>query len=158
MTDRRDAGAGGPDAGPRLKLTRCFDAPRETVFRAWTDPEWMMRWFGPRDATCPHAETDLRVGGRIRLCIRSPDGKDHWATGEYREVDPPARLVFTWKWEFENAPPEQMLIELDFVESEGGTELTLTQTRFGTDESREAHERGWRSAFDALAEFLHRLD
>jgi len=157
MTDERDAAAGGSDRGPVLKLTRWFDAPRETVFRAWTDPEWMTRWFGPRDATCPHAETDVRVGGAFRLCIRSSDGKDHWAAGTSREVDRPTRLIFSWKWEFDDAPPEEMLIELEFVERDGGTEMTLTQTRFGSEAGRDAHERGWTSAFDALAESLPAL-
>jgi len=127
------------------------------VFRAWTDPEWTTRWFAPRGATCPHAETDVRVGGAFRLCIRSSDGKDHWAAGTYREVDRPTRLIFSWKWEFDDAPPEEMLIELEFVERDGGTEMTLTQTRFGSEAGRDAHERGWTSAFDALAESLPAL-
>ena len=87
--------------GPVLRLERTFDAPLEEVFAAWTSPEVLRRWWaaGPR-WECTGTEVDLRVGGRHRLGMReSPEQPPYVVGGEYPEVDPPARLVYTWTWE-----------------------------------------------------------
>lgn len=79
-----------------LQIKRTFAAPREKVFQAWTDPAALKRWFGPSDDfSTPVAEVDLRVGGRYRIHMKSPDGQPHTVHGVYREVTPPAKLVFT---------------------------------------------------------------
>ena len=84
-----------------LRLTRRFNAPRERVFDAWTDPELLRRWWaaGP-DWDTPEAEVDLRPGGRYRLSMRNPQSGDvHTVGGEYTEISRPARLAYTWQWE-----------------------------------------------------------
>ena len=141
-------------AGPALRLSRHFDAPPEVVFRAWTDPAWLVRWMGPQECTCSHAETDLRVGGALKIAIRGKEGNDHWAHGVYQRVDPPVRLEFTWRWEEDGALGHEMLIALAFDECDGGTEFRLTQTKFATEESRDQHRGGWTGALDSLAEIL----
>ena len=82
-----------------LAITRIFDAPRESVWKAWTDPERVMRWWGPKNFTSPVSKIDLRVGGAYLNCMRGagPDGvvRDFWSTGVYREIVPFKRLVFT---------------------------------------------------------------
>src|SRR5262249_6109866 len=79
----------------RVTLTRIFDAPRTLVWKAWTDPKMMAQWFGPRGFTNPVCELDVRVGGSLRIVMRGPDGNDYPMKGEFREITPPERLVFT---------------------------------------------------------------
>ncbi len=69
-----------------LIITRVFDAPRELVWRTWTDPEHFKRWWGPKDFTAPVARMDVRVGGTYLWCMRSPEGQNYWTTGTYREI------------------------------------------------------------------------
>jgi uncharacterized protein YndB with AHSA1/START domain len=83
----------GPTAdGPVIE--RVFEAPRELVWRAWTDPEHLVRWWGPDGFATPHCTIDLRVGGRLHLCLRSPEYGELWAGGVFYEIDPPSRLVY----------------------------------------------------------------
>lgn len=141
-----------------LQLTRQFDAPREVVFRAWTDASWLVRWMGPQTCSCPFAETDLRVGGALRLAIRNTEGKDHIAHGVYQTIDAPTRLSFTWRWEQEDSSlGHEMLIDIEFQQKGDGTHMIFTQTRFPTDDSRDQHEGGWTSSFECLAERLNDL-
>ena len=76
-----------------LVITRVVDAPRELVFQAWTEPERLMRWWGPNGFTTPSFTVDLRVGGVLHYRMRSPDGKDYWGIGVYREIVPSERIV-----------------------------------------------------------------
>ena len=141
-----------------LRLTHQFEAPREVIFRAWTDPSWLVRWMGPQECTCPHAEADLRVGGALKLAIRNADGKDHWAHGIYQTIEAPAHLCFTWRWEQEDGTMgQEMLIDIVLLDRNGGTEMVFTQTRFPTDESRDQHEGGWTGSFESLADTLDDL-
>jgi len=78
----------GSDTATELVITRVFDAPREQVWKAWTDPEHFKKWWGPEHFTAPVSEIDLRVGGTYFNCMRSPDGKDYYTTGVYREIVP----------------------------------------------------------------------
>ena len=89
--------ANGVDpAGEReLVVTRVFAAPRGLVFAAWTEPEHLKRWWGPKSFTMPYCEIDLRPGGVFLRCMRSPEGRDFWVTGVFREVVVPEKLVFT---------------------------------------------------------------
>jgi len=89
----------GSSSGTRLTertvvITRIFDAPRALVFKAWTDPAHLSQWWGPRGFTNPVCEVDPRVGGTLRIVMRAPDGAEHPMIGVFREIDPPARLVF----------------------------------------------------------------
>jgi uncharacterized protein YndB with AHSA1/START domain len=92
MTSREEATAASDRT---IVVTRVFDAPRELVFKAWTDPELMAQWFAPEPLTVPRAEIDLRVGGRFTLVMRDPDGNEFPSTGAYLEVDAPNRYVAT---------------------------------------------------------------
>jgi uncharacterized protein YndB with AHSA1/START domain len=74
------------DETKRMVVTRIFDAPRELVWMAWTDPKYAMQWWGPKGFTVPSYKTDFRVGGKFLICMRSPDGQEFWNGGEYREI------------------------------------------------------------------------
>ena len=76
-----------------LEITRIFDAPRELVWKAWTDPHIVMQWWGPTGFTSPACKIDFRVGGHYLFCMRTPDGQDYWSGGEYREILAPERIV-----------------------------------------------------------------
>ena len=91
--------AAGETAQRELVITRVFDAPRALVFKAWTEPDRLVRWWGPQGFTTPFCTMDLRPGGAVRFCMRSPEGTDHWLQGVYREIVAPERLVCTWAWE-----------------------------------------------------------
>ncbi len=138
-----------------LRLTRTFQAPREKVFRAWTDPEVITQWWGPEGCSSPGAEIDLRTGGRYRIAMTTPEEKEIYSFGEYQEVTPPEKLVFTWIWE---GPPEmegvETFITLEFAEKGDETELTLIHERFPTQKDKENHEWGWNSCFDCLENML----
>ncbi len=137
-----------------LNLRRTFKAPRKKVFRAWTDPEELKKWWGPEGYDTPSAEVDLRVGGKYRLGMRKlPDGEIFYLSGIYREVRPPERLVYTWRWE---AQPEhgETLVSVEFREVGDSTEVVLTHERFPTEKARDDHNRGWSGCLDRLAKLL----
>ena len=139
-----------------LVMTRTFDAPRALVFEAWTERQHLERWQGaPQGFTVTVEQSDIRPGGAFRICIRSPEGVDHWLQGVYREVVAPERLVFTHTWlDAERKPTTETLVTITFAERGGKTELTLRQSGFKSEESRAGHEGGWASTFDRLAEYL----
>ena len=136
---------------PLLQLTRVLPASPAAVFAAWTDPEAMKRWMCPGATTVSVAELDVRVGGRYRIVMRTPSGElEH--VGEYREVDPPHRLAFTWI--SAGTKQQETLVTLD-VRSQGeATELVLTHERFPDAESRAKHEAGWGAILDSLDQHL----
>jgi uncharacterized protein YndB with AHSA1/START domain len=137
-----------------LRIERTFDAPAERVFEAWASEEVLRRWLhGMPGWETPTAEVDLRVGGRIRIVMRDPlDGAEAGATGEYRVVDPPRRLVFTWVWDHDSHNPQ--LIELEFAERDGRTTVLMTNSAIPNDERRESQERGWNVCYDNLERVL----
>ena len=136
-----------------VRIERTFDAPAEAVFDAWTSPEVMRRWFHVApDWDTPEAEVDLRVGGRVRVVMRRPDGTEHGANGEYTEVDRPRRLAMYWT--FDDDPSNQQLIELEFSESAGSTRVVLINSGVSTDERRDAQHYGWEGCFDELERAL----
>jgi uncharacterized protein YndB with AHSA1/START domain len=138
-----------------LVITRVFDAPPSQLFEVWSKPEHIARWWGPRGFSVPHHEIDVRPGGAYRLCMRSPEGSDHWLRGVYREIAPPKRLVFTYAWENEKGEPRhETLVTLTFEPQGGKTKLTLHQAVFETVTARDAHQGGWTSNFDRLAEYV----
>ena len=150
-----------------LTITRIFDAPRELVWKAWTDPEHVKRWLGPRGYTAPFCEIDLRVGGTSLYCMRSPEGRDYWSTGVYREIVPLERIVSTDSFADEKGNvvpasyydmsadyPLELLVTVTFEEHEGKTKLTLKHAGFPSDEERDAARDGWSTSLDKLAESL----
>ena len=138
-----------------LVITRVFDAPRELVFKAWTQPEHMARWFGPAGFTSKVLKHDLRPGGSYRIHMLGPDG-DHWTQGVYREVVPPARLVMVGSWADANGNPTrpETTLTLLFEDVGGKTKLTLHNAVFESVTARDMHNEGWTSSLDCLAAYL----
>jgi len=137
-----------------LRIERTFDASVEQVFEAWTSEEVLRRWLhGMPDWETPTAEVDLRVGGRIRIVMRDPaDGAESGATGEYKVVEPPRRLVFTWVWD--EQPDQPQLIELEFSERDGRTTVLMTNSAIPTDGQLKSQECGWHVCYDNLERLL----
>ena len=138
-----------------LKIERVFDAPRSLVFKAWTESEHMARWWGPRGFTSTVLKNDLRPGGAYRIHMLGPDG-DHWSQGVYREIVPPERLVMVGSWADAHGNPTrpETVLTLTFEEQGAKTKLRLHQTGFESVTARDAHNSGWSSSFDCLAEYL----
>jgi len=140
-----------------LVITRVFDAPRRLVFKAWTEPERIKEWWGPRGFTTLSCEMDQRPGGAWRVRSRSPEGKDYVSQGVFRELVEPERLVFTYAWvNAEGKPGHETLVTVTFAEQSGKTVLTFHQGVFASITSRDEHEEGWSSAFELLAEYQAR--
>lgn len=150
-----------------LLITRTFDAPRELVWKAWTDPERVKRWWGPKEFTAPFCNIDLRVGGVSLYCMRSPDGKDYWSTGVYREIVKPERIVCTDSFADEKGNvvpathygmsadfPLEMLVTVTFEEHEGKTKLTLIHVGIPAGADRDGAKQAWSESFDKLADHL----
>ena len=150
-----------------LTITRLFDAPRERVWKAWTSVELMKKWWGPKFFTAPVIKTDLRVGGKYLFCMRGPDGKDYWSTGDYREIVPQERLVLTDSFADENGNivpashygmtgdwPAALLITVTFEETGGRTKMTLLHEGLPAGMMREMTATGWSESFDKLAESI----
>jgi uncharacterized protein YndB with AHSA1/START domain len=136
-----------------LTLERTFDAPREAVFAAWTDPEILRRWWAMApDWDTPEATVDLRVGGRYRLAMRDAgSGAVHVVGGEYRSVEPPERLVYTWTWEDGMSPGSVgSVVTVAFREDGGRTTVLLTHTGFVDADALPTHEHGWNGVLDNL--------
>lgn len=143
-----------PDA--ELHMTRTFDAPRKLVFEAWTKDEHLSRWACPTGMTIPVSEGDIRPGGWFRTCMRAPDGTEHWLSGNYREITPHERIVFTHAWHDESGEPgHETLVTVTLKETaDGKTHLTLHQAFFASKASRDGHEAGWSETLDNLAGYL----
>jgi len=143
-----------PDDARTLRLSRSFPAPRERVFRAFTVPAQMVRWWGPKGFTVPACTMDVRAGGAWHTVMRSPEGQDHIVSGVYREIVPPERLVLTWAWEEDGARGHETVVTIELFETPGGTRLELTHEPFQTDDSRQRHRHGWSSCLDCLEQAL----
>ncbi|WP_280152303.1 SRPBCC domain-containing protein [Piscinibacter sp. XHJ-5] len=140
-------------APTELRIDRHYPFPPENVWRAWTEPQALSHWFGTgRPGSVTEAQVDLRVGGRYRIVSTQPGAETHDVSGEYLEVLPHVRLVFTWAWR--STPERVSRVSIDFVPQDGGTRLRFVQDRFFDDEARIAHERGWKPAFEQLDTFL----
>lgn len=151
-----------------LVIERVFDAPREMVWIAWTDPKYVSRWWGPKDFTAPFCEIDFRVSGRFHFCMRSPDGKDYWNVGEYREIVRPERIVsvmyFSDKdgnrlkpshYGFSDDFPDEMRDIVNFEETPGEkTRLTLRRNHSLSLARRYGEDQGWNEALDRFAKVL----
>ncbi len=143
-----------------LTLTRVFDAPRELVFKAWTEPEHLKQWWGPRGFTTPACEVDLRVGGTWKIVMRFPDGvHEHTMQAVYREIVPPERLSFTNIALDKNGTRLlEGITSVTFEELGGKTKLTLYTHMTGlvsyADRMLEGMEPGWSQSLERLGEAL----
>jgi uncharacterized protein YndB with AHSA1/START domain len=138
-----------------LVVTRVFDAPRSLVFKAWTQPEHLARWWGPQGFVNVAWEMDVRPGGAWFRRMRAPDGTLFTKRGVYKEVVRPERLVFTYVNEAADGTLDrETLVTLSFEEQGARTRLTLQHTGFESVESRDAHQGGWTSCLERFAEYL----
>ncbi len=147
-----------PDADPIL-VSCFFAATPATVFQAWTDPKIIMKWFGPRPNTLVSAEVDLRVGGQYRFVKSRDDEKSTGFEGEYVVIETNERLVFTWAQFASYADGHEEItphsnVEIDFVATEGGTDLRLSHAALHTDSARKDFAGGWERAFGNLVPLL----
>jgi uncharacterized protein YndB with AHSA1/START domain len=140
--------------GATLRTTRILRARRAVVFRALTDAGELAKWWGPNGFTAPSVDFEPRVGKSYRIAMQPPEGELFHLTGEFREVDPPALLVYTFRWEEPTPDDRETVVTLSLREHEDGTELDLTQEAFATEERRELHRGGWSDSFDKLAELV----
>jgi uncharacterized protein YndB with AHSA1/START domain len=138
---------------PSLSITRHYAVPPEKVWRAWTEPQALSRWFGPADTeSVTSADLDVRVGGLYSIAFRTADGEEHRVSGVYQEVVPLRRLSFTWAWQ--STPDRVSLVTVELEPKEGGCELRFRHDRFFDQQARDNHERGWAGTFTKLDAFL----
>lgn len=150
-----------------VTLTRVFNAPRDLVWKAWTDPELFKRWWGPAGFTSPTCKIDLRVGGKFLWCMRSPEGKEYWNTGSYREIAPPSLLIMAQSFADENGDvvpathygfsdkiPAVMVITVRLQEIDNKTRTKMILTHAGLSKTSESmqkeNEQGWNESLDKL--------
>jgi uncharacterized protein YndB with AHSA1/START domain len=163
----RVANEGDPGAGQEFVVTRVFEAPRDLVFRAWTEPERLKRWWGPRGYTMPFCEIDLCPGGVTHLCMRSPDGRDIWGKGVFREIVVPERIVLTDSFADEEGNvvspthygmspewPLEVLLTVTFEEEAGKTRVTLRYEGVPPGADRDGSQQGWSESLERLGEYL----
>jgi uncharacterized protein YndB with AHSA1/START domain len=147
--------AASTSADRELVVSRLIDAPRALVFRAWTQPEHIARWWGPQGYTTIFCDMDIRIGGRYRFGMRSPEGTEHWKVGVFRELVEPDRVVFTFAWEAPDGTlGHELLTTVIFTDQDGQTLLTLRQAEFETTDRRDDHGRGWTSCLERFAEYM----
>jgi uncharacterized protein YndB with AHSA1/START domain len=145
----------GPMAA--VHLARTFAAPRERVFRAWTEADAVVRWFGGPLGSTESVETDVRVGGRYRITFKSPPGRTVYLAGTFLEVDPPKRLVYTFAWERMPLLAFRMgdsKVTVEFHELADETEVRLTHELLDKRRLRAFHRWGWNHSLDMLARLL----
>ena len=152
MTARNSAAATATKPSDRvLTLSRVFDAPRSLVFKVWTQPEHIVRWWGcptTKGATC---KLDPRQGGAWRVVMQLDDGADRVVSGVYREVVPPERLAFTWAWEdADGTRGHETLVTVTFAEQGAQTKLTLRQEAFESTEMCDQHRVGWTASLERM--------
>jgi uncharacterized protein YndB with AHSA1/START domain len=134
--------------GISLVARRTIKASVQRVFAAWTSPDQLRAWWGPRPVTCSDAEVDLRVGGRIRIVNAIPGGGTITIDGEFRVVEPPHRLVYTWR--MDDGPPESSLVTVTFSARGDATEVVVLHEEIPNETVRDSHERGWSGCLDGL--------
>jgi uncharacterized protein YndB with AHSA1/START domain len=159
MTDQKESA---------LVIIRVFAAPRETVWRYWSDPEYLKTWWGPREFTCPYSQIDFRAGGKYLHAMRSKEGQEFWSTGTYKEIVPLEKIVATDSFAdkdgnvvpssyygMEGFPLELEMI-LTFEDLEGKTRMTLTHAGLEDIDAkiRADMEQGWNESFDKMAQHL----
>lgn len=150
-----------------LVLTRTFDAPVEQVWKAWTEPERLMRWWGPKHFTSPVCKIDFRVGGKYLFCMRDPEGKDYWSTGVFREIVPMKKFVYTDSFADADGNvvpasyygmagyfPEELIVTVTFEDIGGKTRMTTITSGFPEGDHRKLASQGWNESLDKLAASL----
>jgi uncharacterized protein YndB with AHSA1/START domain len=144
-----------------LTITRIFNAPREIVFKAWTDPKELAKWWGPKTFTNPVCEVDLKPGGALRIVMRAPDGAEYPMQGIFREIVPPSRLVFTnIALDKDGHHIIEGLTTVTFADDGGKTKLTLQTRGVAMVDYAAAYlqgmEAGWTQSLEKLEALVQR--
>ncbi len=160
-------GSALPPAGQEVVITRLVDAPREVVFKAWTEPKRLKQWWGPRGFTTPFCAVDLRPGGVFHYCMRSPEGRDIWGKGVYREIVVPERIVYTdtfadadgnlvspTYYGLSTGHPDETLVTVLFTAQGHQTKVTVQHAVPESVPERSGIKQGWTEMLDRLAEEL----
>ncbi len=137
-----------------LEMERVLRAPPPVVFAAFSDPNELVKWWGPERFTTPSLKLHARVGETYRIEMQPPEGDPFYLTGEFREVDPPARLAYTFMWEDPDTDDVETLVALSFRDVGESTQVALTQGPFKTEARRALHRDGWRDSFDKLERLI----
>jgi uncharacterized protein YndB with AHSA1/START domain len=140
----------GDSGGLTLHLEKVLQARTERVFAACTEREKLAEWWGPAGFTSPSLGLEVRKGGRYRITMQPPDGEAFHLRGEFREVDPPRRLVYTFEWEQPDPDDQETVVTLSFIEHREATRLVLDQGPFATEARRALHEAGWKESLERL--------
>jgi uncharacterized protein YndB with AHSA1/START domain len=147
---------GAESATITLVVRQTIQATAEQLFEAWTQPGHLKRWWGPRPVTCVDAEIDLRVGGLYRIANQFPDGRILWIFGEFEVVDPPHKLVYTWRVDLQSKVSERVSVQ--FEPHGDGTEVIVVHEKIPSLATRDRHQQGWDECLDGLANYLNRDD
>ena len=137
-----------------LRVDRVLPAPRPRVFRACIEPTELSQWFGPHGFTTPEIDLDLRVGGGYRFGMQPPDGDVFHLSGEFREVEPPTRLVYTFRWEEPDPDDRETLVTMTLHDRGDSTPVALVHSGFATEARRALHVDGWTDSLDRLQELM----
>ena len=140
-------------AGVTLEMRRTINATPERLFAAWTDPEQIVAWWGPKDVDCIGAEIDLRVGGRYRIGNQLADGTTIWIVGTFETIEPPRALTYSWLVEGIQSTPERVHVRFE-ARGGGTTELIINHQRIPGPALRDQHADGWRGCLDGLAAYV----
>ena len=140
-----------------VEIKRLIKAPPDQVYAAWTDPAQLKQWFGPENVQTRDLIADACVGGKFRWDLINSEGEKMTCRGEYRELQPDKKIVFTWQWEDdEDWENHVSIVTVELDDADAGTELRLTHEKLPNKESRDGHTRGWNSALDKLEKFFSR--
>jgi len=138
-----------------LEIVRVISVHPDRVYDAWTDPAQLRQWFGPENVRTRSITADVRVGGKYRWDLTSPEGEEMSAFGEYKELVPGKKIVFTWQWDDDEAWKDRSsVVTVELFERRSGTELRLKHEQLPSEESRDRHNEGWNSLLDRLEQFL----
>jgi uncharacterized protein YndB with AHSA1/START domain len=137
-----------------LEMKRVLPSRRLVVFGAFSDPNELAKWWGPAGFSAPSLAFQARVGESYRIEMQPPQGDRFYLTGEFREVDPPARLAYTFVWEDPDPDDVDMVVDLSFRDLGESTEVALRQGPFKTEARRRLHRDGWTDSFDKLEHVL----
>jgi uncharacterized protein YndB with AHSA1/START domain len=138
-----------------LEIVRFINVPTHRVYDAWTDPAQIRQWFGPEGMRPQNITADVRVGGKYRWDLTSPEGEEMSAFGEYRELIPAKKIVFTWQWDDDEAwENRSSVVTIELFERGSGTELRFSHEQLPSEESRDRHNEGWNSFLNRLEQFI----
>lgn len=138
-----------------LEIVRFINVRANRIYEAWTDPAQLKEWWGPEGVRTRNLTAEVQVGGKYRWDLTSPDGEEMSAIGEYLELIPGKKIVFTWKWEDDEAWDNRTsVVTIELFERDGGTELRFRHEQLPSEESRDRHNEGWNSLLDGLEQFV----